>query len=382
MIKADLAVEFSKISSSTPRFFQSPGRINLIGDHTDYNDGFVMPAAINRYAYMAVSFNDKTELNLRAVDFNQNETHSIRQLTRNEQGGWANYFIGIMSIFNSRGIELKGVDCAFSSDVPVGAGLSSSAALTCCFAFALNELFHANFTLEELVDIAQETEHEFALVKCGNMDQTASLFGQKGQAMMFDCRSRNIAYCPLELADYAVLLVDTKVKHTLADTAYNQRREECEVGVDIIHSEFQYVASLRDVTMEMLASVHMPKKVLNRCEFVVEENARVQTAAASLKRADLKLLGTLIWGSHEGLSNKYEVSCVELDFIVGQAKQQDDILGARMMGGGFGGCCLVLIKKAQIENFKISMLADYANEFGRNPAFYEFEIADGTKELT
>ena len=381
MNKLELVTAFSKLSLKTPRFFQAPGRVNLIGDHTDYNEGFVMPASINRFAYMAMELNDKDCLSLNAIDLKEEVVLPMKSLNRNDEGHWSNYFIGVLSIFKSRRIDVSGVDCVFQSDVPIGAGLSSSAALTCCFAHGLNELFQARFSKKELVDIAQETEHQFALVNCGNMDQTASLFGKEGQAMLFDCKTREIVYSPLKIREYEFLLVDTKVKHSLADSAYNERREQCELGVKKLKNNFPKVSSLRDVTVTMLDQTRLPALIDKRCRYVVEENERVQKASLLLKQNDLTGFGALMWLSHEGLSNQYEVSCEELDFIVEKAKTSIGILGARMMGGGFGGCCIVLIRSENAAAFRTDMELNYTIAFKQSPEFYSFSTSDGAIEL-
>jgi len=373
---------FTKLSNTEPRLFRAPGRINLIGDHTDYNEGYVMPASIDRFAYMAMDFNTVDKLIVHSIDFKETFDRPIDQLNRQETSHWSNYFIGVLSIFESRGVSIQGIDCSFTSDVPVGAGLSSSAALTCCFAYGLNELLEAGFSKRELVDIAQATEHEFALVKCGNMDQTASVFGKAGQAMLFDCKTREINYSPLNVGDHEFLLVDTKVKHSLADSAYNARRNNCESGVAIIKEYFSEVNSLRDVSQDMLDQVALPELIKKRCQYVIQENNRVQTASEFLMQNKLLEFGELMWQSHHGLSTMYEVSCDELDFIIDQAKKANGILGARMMGGGFGGCCIVLIHSNYIDSFKSELTNAYTSKFTQSPSFYTFSTSNGASEVS
>tara|TARA_R110001592_G_scaffold55740_7_gene170398 strand:- start:808 stop:1956 length:1149 start_codon:yes stop_codon:yes gene_type:complete len=375
-----LKKEFEARFSGEPRCFKSPGRINLIGDHTDYNDGFVMPAAINRYSRMAISFNENKSLNVGAIDLGEMLNINLNQLEAKGQSSWENYFIGVLAIFEEKGIKLKGIDCVFTSDVPVGAGLSSSAAIACCFAYALNEMFEAGFAKNELVDIAQQTEHRFAQVMCGNMDQTASLFGKAGQVFKFDCRSRETSFHTLNLYDFTLLLVDTKVKHALAETAYNQRREACESAVKLIQEKYPEVESLRDANHEMIEGVGLSGELKARAEFVIEENERVNQAEDCLDRNDLTGLGKLMWESHKGLSEKYEVSCPELDFIIERTYGLSYIKGARMMGGGFGGCCIVLIQTNAVNDFKELIKAPFSKEFNNSPEFYQFELVDGTEE--
>ena len=381
MNRESLAQEFSKISSLKPRFFQSPGRINLIGDHTDYNNGFVMPAAINRYAKMAIALNESGILNLRAIDLNVNFQIPLDQISEPRGAGWMNYFIGVVSIFRSRGVEINGADGVITSDVPNGAGLSSSAALTCCFAYGLNELLGKPFSKSELVDIAQQSEHEFAGVLCGNMDQTASLFGKKGQVLKFDCLSREIEYSPLMLDDYAIVLTDTKVKHSLAETAYNLRRQECEKGLKLVQEEYPEVKSFQDIQVPMLKLVRMPKEIEVRCQFVVEENERVKATEKLLKSGNLQRIGSFMLLSHAGLSEKYEVSCPELDLIVQESRKLEFVLGARMMGGGFGGCTIAIVKRASIASFMGAITSAFQRKFDAKPEFYEFELVEGTAEI-
>jgi galactokinase len=372
---------FSKFSNVEPRLFKAPGRINLIGDHTDYNEGYVMPASINRFAYMALNLSQEDKMVVHSIDFDETFMTSIDQLERNEISHWSNYFIGVLSIFKSRGVTIQGIDCAFSSDVPLGAGLSSSAALTCCFAYGLNELFGGSFSKEELVDIAQETEHRFALVNCGNMDQTASIFGKEGQAMLFDCKTREIKYSPLNVGEYEFLLVDTKVKHSLADSAYNDRRHDCESGVAILKRTFPEVSSLRDVSLAMLDQSVLPDLINKRCQYVIQENERVKAASQYLLQNNLFEFGGLMRQSHVGLSTMYEVSCDELDFIIEKTKMVEDILGARMMGGGFGGCCIVLIQSENVGTFKSDLENSYTTRFKQKPAFYSFKTSNGVEEI-
>ncbi|KYG72991.1 galactokinase [Roseivirga echinicomitans] len=375
-----LKKEFEARFSGVPRCFKSPGRINLIGDHTDYNNGFVMPAAIDRYARMAVSFNETENLNVGSIDLGEMLSTDLNQLEAKGRSSWENFFIGVLAIFGEKGIQLKGIDCVFTSDVPVGAGLSSSAAIACCFSFALNEMFEAGFTKNELVEIAQQTEHRFAQVMCGNMDQTASLFGKEGQVFKFDCRSREKTFHSLNLKDFTLLLVDTKVKHALAETAYNQRREACESAVKLIQNRYPEVESLRDAKHEMIQGVGLSGKLKVCAEFVIEENERVNLAEVCLDQNDLTGLGKLMWASHKGLSEKYEVSCPELDFIIERTYGLPYIKGARMMGGGFGGCCIVLIQANAVKDFKKLIEAPFSKEFNSSPEFYQFELVDGTEE--
>ena len=336
---------FEDLYHTKPMVVKSPGRINIIGEHTDYNEGFVMPAAIDKAVYVAVSKRDDDEIHLFAKDYEEAHTVKLNELQVSEKG-WPNYILGVADQLLKRGYTLSGFNLYIDGDVPLGAGLSSSAAVECATAYALDQLFGLAIAKLDLAFIAQKAEHVFAGVSCGIMDQFASVFGKKDHAILLDCRSMEYQYVPLQLDGYQLLLLNTNVKHSLADSAYNERRAQCEQGVAWVKQQYPQVNSLRDVTLEMLNECVEQKDadVYEKCRFVVTENLRLIQAAAYLKDGNLEALGQLMFETHQGLSESYKVSCKELDFLVNEVKDSGIVLGARMMGGGFGGCTLNIVK--------------------------------------
>jgi galactokinase len=360
-----------------PLLVRAPGRINFIGEHTDYNDGLVMPAAINRQIFIALTPNETNVVNLFSPDLNEHHSFSLTDLKPGK--GWPHYLQGVMHGFKKIGLDLIGVDVLVTGNIPLGAGLSSSAALCCGFGRAYSTTLGAELAPLAIAKIAQYAEHHFAGVKCGLMDQYASVFGKKGHALLFDCQSLTHEYVPFDYPDLDILLIDTKVKHTLADTAYNNRREACELGAALVMRKYPEVKSLRDVTSSMLNELQadFPDDVLMRCRYVVQEMQRTRDAAKYLKEHTLEAFGQLLFQTHDGLSKLYEVSCPEADFLVTLAKQNTSILGARMMGGGFGGCTINLIPKSATADFQSLVQQEYAKQFGREPEFYVMKIEDG-----
>jgi galactokinase len=368
---------FTEKFGREPLLVRAPGRINFIGEHTDYNDGLVMPAAINRQIFIAIALNDSTQCNLFSPDLNEEHTFSTSELKSGH--GWSNYLQGVIQGIKLIGFELKGVDVLVTGNIPLGAGLSSSAALCCGFGRAYSEVLGSALAPLAIAKVAQFAEHHFAGVKCGLMDQYASVFGKQGHALLFDCQSLTHEYVPFDYPDITVLLIDTKVKHKLADTAYNNRREACELGAALVMRKYPQVRSLRDVTSSMLNELQadFPDDILMRCRYVVEELQRTKQAAQFLKQHQLEAFGKLLYQTHDGLSKQYEVSCPEADFLVDIAKSNSNVLGARMMGGGFGGCTINLVRKAEINTFKNLARARYSIQFDREPEFYEVAITDG-----
>jgi galactokinase len=381
---SDKANSISKIFTEKffkkPLIVKSPGRINLIGEHTDYNNGFVLPAAIDKAIYFAIAPSGTNRCNVYSADMHEGVSFSIQDLHPGET--WLNYLMGVMDAFARRGLPIQGVDCVFGGDIPAGAGLSSSAALCNGLGFALNQIFECKLTRLELAKISQYAEHEFVGLMCGIMDQYASLFGQKDSALLLDCRALKHEVIPVKLDDYALLLIDTKVKHTLASSAYNERRQACEKGVQIIHQSNDQVKSLRDVSRTMLYEHQdaLGVEVFVKCLYVVEEMARTRKAAELLKKNDLKAFGALMYETHWGLSRSYEVSCEELDFLVSLAEEEKGkVAGARMMGGGFGGCTINLVQKNYVKAFQEKTRTKYVEEFNIEPNFYLVNLEDGVK---
>jgi galactokinase len=288
--------------------------------------------------------------------------------------------MGVAAVMQKAGNHLEGFDCVFGGDIPIGAGLSSSAALENGVGFGLNKLFDLKLERLELLTFSQQAEHDFAGVKCGIMDMFASMMGRKDQVIRLDCRSLEHSYFPLDLGDYQLLLCNTKVAHSLAESAYNKRREECQEGVSQVKQLFPEVKSLRDVTPPMLekAKGEMAPVVYQRCAYVIQENERLIKTCEALADHDLTAVGQFLYGSHDGLSKAYEVSCPELDFLVDHTKDLPYVLGARMMGGGFGGCTLNLLKKSATKDFIASISAAYQEQFGLQMETYAVNVADGT----
>ncbi len=370
---------FKQKYNTEPELIFSPGRINLIGEHTDYNDGFVMPAAINRGIYMAFGKNELKTLRLFSLDFNQSVEININALKPIEIS-WANYILGVTSEIEKTHPLRSGFDLVFGGDIPIGAGLSSSAALESGVGLALNHLFGLNLKKIEIIKAGQEAEHHFVGVRCGIMDQFASVMGKKNHVIQLDCRSLDFEYFPSIFDDFQILLCNSKVKHALAESSYNQRRAECEKGVSILQEKFPDVNSLRDATITMLDAVRgqMSEIIYNRCSYIVEENRRVLKASQFLKNKDLKQFGALLFESHKGLSEKYEVSCEELDFLVDQVQDISSVLGSRMMGGGFGGCTINLIKRSATQDLIPELKDKYYKKYQNELEFYEVELNDGT----
>ncbi|MFN0256931.1 galactokinase [Pedobacter ureilyticus] len=373
---------FKEIFDTEPMLVKSPGRINIIGEHTDYNGGLVMPAAINKAVYVAISKREDSEIHLFSESYQEKYIGNINDVKKSDKA-WANYILGVVDGFLKRNLSVAGFNLYIYGDVPLGAGLSSSAAIECATAFALAQLNELSVASMDLALIAQKAEHEFAGVNCGIMDQFASVFGKENYAMMLDCRSLAHEYIPLKLDGYKLVLLNTNVKHSLSDSAYNDRRAQCEQGVTWVKAYHPAVEFLRDVSEEMLLAHVQPKnyETYTKCSFVVTEIERVKKAAKALKEGDLKALGHLMFETHEGLSKAYEVSCKELDFLVDQVKGLDDVLGARMMGGGFGGCTINIVKDEAIEGLIETVSKAYQEQFGLSLSAYVVQTGNGSQTI-
>ena len=362
---------------------KAPGRINLIGEHTDYNEGFVMPAAIQKAATVYIEKREDSTIHLFAEDLKESYTLNLDTVTKSSKD-WANYIIGVIAQFQKVVRIPKGFTLRLKSDVPIGAGLSSSAAIECAVAFAINELFSLGLDRMQLTKMAQKAEHEYAGVLCGIMDQFASMFGKKDQVILLDCKTMHYQYYPLKLSNYDIVLLDTQIKHALASSEYNTRRAECEQGISLIQQRYPSTKSLREVSMDMLnecVDSSQMTKVYNRCKYVIEEIERTQAAAKDLQEGQLAAFGQKMFATHDGLSLLYEVSCPELDFLVKELKDNPNIIGARMMGGGFGGCTINLIKKEATASVVQKLVASYHKTFQKNLLSYEVNIDDGASIL-
>lgn len=376
----NLEKEFTEKYGRKPLVIAAPGRVNLIGEHTDYNEGFVLPGAVDKCIYVAMAQNDSANINVFARQFNESASFPVNE--QSPRKGWLNYLIGVNYLLQEKtGRATGGLDVMIDGDIPVGAGMSSSAALCSAFGFGLNHVFDLGQSRMELARIGQQTEHRFVGVKCGIMDQFASLHGRKGHVMKLDCRSMEFEYIPFNFPDVRIVLVNTMVSHSLAGSEYNQRRQQCEEGVKIMKKYLPEIHSLRDVPYEQLAKhwQEFPPVVYERCSYVISENQRLLAGCDALRNNDLQGFGEMMFGSHKGLSRHYAVSCPELDLLVELARPMSSVLGARMMGGGFGGCTINVVQADQVEKFTDEIQQGFKSKFNVLPEVYVTKIEDGTR---
>ena len=364
-------------------FYASAGRINLIGEHTDYNGGFVFPGAIDKGMIAEIRLNGTDRVRVYSVDLEDSAEFGFREEDA-PSASWARYVFGVCrEIIKRCGDVLKGFDAAFAGDVPLGAGMSSSAALESTFAFALNDMLELGIDKFELARIGQSTEHNYCGVNCGIMDQFASIFGKAGSLIRLDCRSMEYKYFPFHPKGYRLVLLDSVVKHELASSAYNRRRASCETVVAAVkaagHPSVEY---LRDVDMAMLAEVKgkVSDEDYMRAEYVIEEIQRVLDVCDALERDDYETVGAKMYETHHGMSRLYEVSCPELDFLNDLARECG-VTGSRVMGGGFGGCTINLVKDSLYDEFIAKAVREYAARFGHDPKVYPVVISDGARKL-
>ncbi|MCW8312483.1 galactokinase [Sphingobacterium sp. InxBP1] len=378
--KETIINKFKSLYQDEPIVVTSPGRINIIGEHTDYNDGFVLPAAIDKAIYVAVSKRGDDLISLYAEDYRESHEVRLSDIAISEKH-WPNYILGVVDQYQKRGATLGGFNLYIDGDVPLGAGLSSSAAVECAVTLALSELFDLNVGRLDIPQIAQKAEHTYAGVMCGIMDQFASAFGKEKNVIKLDCRTLGFEYVPLDLKGYEVVLLNTNVKHSLASTAYNKRREQCEQASAWVREEYPEVKNLRDVTIDMLDRLVKEKDedIYAKASFVVLENERVEKSCEALRAGDIKQLGQYIFQSHEGLSKVYEVSCPELDYLVDYVRQFPEVIGARMMGGGFGGCTINIVKEGALASILPALEQEYRQKFDKELAVIQVNIADGTR---
>lgn len=372
---------FKEHFSTDYRVFFSPGRINLIGEHIDYNDGFVLPAAINKGIWFAIAPNNTNTANFIAADIN--EQFSIELSEIKNIAGWKSYVLGVLYILQKKHYIVNGFDCVFGGNVPQGAGLSSSAALEAGLLYALNQLFNLNITTLQLAKFAQMAEHAYPGTKCGIMDMFASLHGKKDHCILLDCTTLSFEYFPLLLTDYEWVLINSNVEHSLNDGAYNNRREVATEALSLFQSINKNITSYRNIVPAIIEQFKyaLSEEEFKRSLFITQEIERVQLAATYLKNGNVPEFGKLMYKTHDGLSNLYQVSCVELDYLVAQAKLHNGVIGARLMGGGFGGCTINLIEKKQRDNIIINITTAYKNTFNIQPEVYVVESSDGTHEL-
>ncbi len=375
--------KFIELYKTTPLLVHSPGRINLIGEHTDYNEGYVMPASIDKGIELALAVSETGYSQLYSIKYNEFVYVDLQNAGKLPEPFWANYLLGVLYKLITDGAQISNFHCVFDGDLPTGAGLSSSAAVECGFAFGLNELFSLNRSKLDLILTAQWAEHNFVGVRCGIMDQFTSVMGKKDQAFVLDCKNLDFQYFPLELGDYTLVLCDSNVKHSLASSEYNTRRKECEEGVSIIKQLHPEVHSLRDANLNMLeeSKDKFQGKVYNRCKYVIEENTRVIEGSKDLQNHNLSAFGKKMFETHAGLSELYEVSCPELDFLVEKAAKFDGVLGARLMGGGFGGCTLNILHKNKVDDFVNSVSLEYRKKFNIEMNHYIVNTGNGSSIL-
>lgn len=376
-----LETRFKEVFGKNPDLIvKSPGRINIIGEHTDYNEGFVLPAAIDKAIYVAVGKREDDLINLYAEDFKAHYAIALKDIAPTEQS-WPNYILGVVQQIKDRGLSLSGFDLYIDGDIPVGAGLSSSAAVECATGNALNELYVLNLDRVAIAKMGQLAEHTYAGVMCGIMDQFASVLSKADHVIRLDCRDLSYTYVPLDLGNHELVLLNTNVKHALASSAYNDRRHACEHAVSLVEEKYPEVKSLRDVNLGQLDELVKPvdPEAYSKARFVLEENERLNKACEALQAGNIAALGEQLFLAHEGLSKDYEVSCAELDYLVEQAKQFEQVKGARMMGGGFGGCTINIVEKGFGTQLVDALSEGYRSRFDLELTAIFVAIDNGTE---
>ncbi|WKL46804.1 galactokinase [Flavobacterium pectinovorum] len=374
---------FEKNFGSAPqKIVLSPGRINIIGEHVDYNDGYVLPAAIDKIICFAFEKSNSSKSKVIAIDLNEEFEIDLTQEIQLTDVVWTNYIRGVIKQLQDNGFSFEGFNCVFSSNIPVGSGLSSSAALECGMLFGIKELYNLTINKVDIALMGQKAEH-WVGINCGIMDQFSSVHGLENKVIKLDCNTLEFEYHDANFKDYSLVLFDSNVKHSLFTSEYNTRRIECEEGLSIIKNNFPEVKSFRDCTEEQVLSIRdkMNETVFKRVHFVVKEIKRVTKACEALDNGNIELLGQLLFETHYGLSQEYAVSCEELDMLVDTAKADDNVIGSRLMGGGFGGCTINLIKKGHENEVKNKFANLYLDIFGIELKFYDVKIANGTTLL-
>ena len=372
------AEDFARRFGDPPTIYQAPGRVNLIGEHTDYNQGFVMPAAIGMYTRVALAPRGDRKLLVRSENFSEEAEFRLDQLPARGSGHWSDYIVGVAKVLAESGIPLTGANLLLCGDIPLGAGLSSSASVEVAVGCALMDLAGQKADRTKLARLCQQAENEFVGARCGIMDQFAVSHGKRDQALLLDCRSLEYRLLPLP-EDVRLVICNTMVRHAIAGGEYNRRRAECETGVEYLSKHFQCVRALRDATLEELAALDsdLPNKILRRCRHVISENARAVRAAAALTRNDLGTFGDLMRESHRSLRDDFDVSCAELDLMVQLAERAKGVYGARMTGGGFGGCTINLVETDCADAFRKTVREAYERATGRKPDIYVCSPVDG-----
>lgn len=379
-----LASAFQQRYGTGPRMFRAPGRVNLIGEHTDYNDGFVLPMAIDRETAVAIAPRQDRILRIWSLNFDDSRELDLDNIGPGRQGTWTDYVEGMASALCEKGLRLRGADIALKSDVGIGSGLSSSAALEIAIGTALTAISGTPIDKLSLALAGQTAEHVHVGIKCGIMDQFTSVHALKNHAVLLDCRTLQGKQIPLNIGEYQVVICDTKVRHTLASSEYNQRRQDCQAGVQLLSSALPGIRALRDVSIEALERHRslLPDIVYRRCRHVVTEDARTLKAAEALSAGSIGQMGKLMTASHQSLRDDYQVSCKELDILVESAGNQEGVLGARMTGGGFGGCTVNLVKQRNFELFRENVSRQYQAQTGLVPEIFAVYASAGAGEIT
>ncbi len=380
-IKARIQEKFKTLFGEEGKLFASAGRINLIGEHTDYNGGYVFPGAIDAGIVAEIKLNGSDKVHAFSLDYDEYVEFGLNEEDLPQQA-WARYIFGVCRETLKRGGKVEGFDTVFAGDVPLGAGLSSSAALESTFAFAINYLFQNGIDKFDLAKIGQSTEHNYCGVKCGIMDQFASVFGKKGSLIRLNCKTLEYKYFPFDPKGYKLVLIDSCVKHELASSAYNKRRQSCENTAAAIRNNHPEVEFLSDAKRVWLDEVRdqIPSEDFMRAEYVIGEVQRVLDVCDALERNDYETVGEMMYQTHFGLSKLYEVSCEELDFL-NKLARKCDVTGSRVMGGGFGGCTINLVKEELYDTFIATAKEQFAAKFGHEPKVYDVVISDGARIL-
>ncbi len=380
MLLQQIAQRYTQLFQAPNVLVQAPGRINIIGEHTDYNLGWVLPAAIDKYIYFALGKKETTQFEFYSPQFDEHIQFDIKDEVET-MPSWGKYLLAAAQELQKRGHQIAGAAGVLSGDIPVGAGLSSSAALCCGFVYGMKELYSLDLSRKEIALIAQATEHRIGL-NCGLMDQYASLFGAENSALLLDCKSLETQRIPLELGDYELYIINSNVKHELAaDSGYNERRASCERVVTLAQQQDATIESLRDISMDRLEELtdELVVKDYKRARYVLHENERVLDASAALRKGDLKALGKLLQASHKGMREEYQITVPEIDLLVALAISNPEILGSRMMGGGFGGCTINIVEKANAQRILSKIKAAYQLETGLKAEIYQVKAGAGVQ---
>lgn len=379
--KIQVIKAFGKNFKTDPKLFFSPGRINLIGEHIDYNDGFVLPAAIDKGIWVAMAPNYTDNINIISLDFKETFSFHISEVSRST--GWKNYVMGVLNTMLNTHLPFNGFDCVIGSNLPMESGLASSAAIECGLMEAINDTFHIKLLPQTIAALCQQAEHTYPEVKCGIMDQFTNMLGKKDHVILLDCKSLEHSYIPARFNDYSIVVINSGIRHSLVNSEYNLRRRQCWKGLNIIKNLDSSIQSFRDINTTQLATFEkeLSKVVYKRCLYVIEEIKRTKRAADLLKQSRIQEFGDLMYQSHEGLKKLFEVSCTELNFLVDQSTNYKEIAGARLMGGGFGGSTIHLIEKENAQEIIQEILNTYKKKFKREAEYYIVKISKGTHKV-